>query len=91
MDAISDFLNVKKPRVGLTELAAKADNKTYMDLLTDALVSGSSDDFAYYSRFYIQHLYWNVVRLPNSNGFSIFEEKDIDNRLKSIDFHIETD
>lgn len=91
MDAIFDFLNVKQPRVGLTQLATKADNKMYMNLLTEALVSGSSDDFAYYSRFYIQHLYWNVVRLPNKNGFSIFEEKDIDDRLKQMEFHVETD
>lgn len=31
-----------------------------------------------------------MIRLANKSGQSIFEEKDIDERLETIDFHIET-
>lgn len=66
------------------------DNKLYMNLLTNAFVSGDTEAFTYYCRFYVLHLYWNMVRTPDKSGFSIFEEKDIDKRLEGIDFHIET-
>lgn len=62
----------------------------YMNLITESFVSKDTETFIYYSRFFIQHLYWNMVRLPDKNGYYIFEEKDIDARLKSTDFHIET-
>lgn len=63
----------------------------YMQLLTDAFVSGDQEEFTYYSRFYIQHLYWNMVRQPNKAGSAIFEQKDIDARVQSTDFYVETD
>lgn len=63
----------------------------YMSLLTNAFVTGDTEAFAYYSRFFVLHLHWNMVRLPDKSGSSIFEEKDIDKRLQGIDFHIETD
>lgn len=63
----------------------------YMSLLTSAFVEGDTDAFAYYCRFFVIHLYWNMVRLPDKSGSSVFEEKDIDKRLEGIDFHITTD
>ena len=63
----------------------------YMDLLTTAFVGGDQQSFVYYAHCYILHLYWNMVRLPDKSGYSIFEEKDIDKRLETMDFHIETD
>lgn len=62
----------------------------YMNLITDSFVSKDTEAFAYYSRFYIQHLYWTMVRAPDKNGYFIFEEKDLDARLKNTDFHINT-
>lgn len=32
-----------------------------------------------------------MVRQPNSAGSAIFEQKDIDARLQSTEFHVETD
>lgn len=31
-----------------------------------------------------------MVKAPDKNGYHIFEEKDLDERLKKTDFHIET-
>ena len=42
--------------------------------------------FTYYSRFYTQHIFWNVIRQPNH----IYDKKDIDERLRKFDFHIES-
>lgn len=89
--AITDFIQVKKPLYDVDQLTSTADNKMYMDLITNAFTTGDKEAFAYYSRFYILHLYWNMVRLPDKSGSSIFEEKDIDKRLETMDFHIETD
>jgi hypothetical protein len=62
----------------------------YMNLITEAYVANDLDTFAYYSRFYIQHLHWNMVRTPCKNGYHVFEEKDLDARLKGTNFHIKT-
>ena len=64
----------------------------YMGLLTDSYISQDTEAFTYYSRNFVQHLYWNMVRVPDKkNGISfIFEDKDLDARLKQTDFHIET-
>lgn len=62
----------------------------YMSLITDAYAAKDMETFFYYSRFYIMHLYWNMCRLPDKNGYHIFEEKDLDARLKATDFHINT-
>lgn len=72
------------------DLTKNADNQMYMNLITEAYVSGDAEAFAYYSRFYIQHLYWNMVRMPCKNGYQVFEEKDLDARLEATDFHIDT-
>lgn len=90
-DAINDFINIKKPKLDVDQLTQGGDNQMYMSLLTNAFVTGDTEAFAYYSRFFVLHLHWNMVRLPDKSGSSIFEEKDIDKRLQGIDFHIETD
>ena len=90
-EAITDFINIKKPKLDVDQLTSAADNQMFMNLLTEAFVSGDSEAFTYYCRFYTLHLYWNMVRLPDKSGFSIFEEKDLDKRLQGIDFHINTD
>lgn len=90
-EAITDFINVKKPKLDVDQLTSAGDNQMFMNLLTEAFVSGDSEAFTYYCRFYTLHLYWNMVRLPDKSGFSIFEEKDLDKRLQGIDFHITTD
>jgi len=90
-EAITDFINIKKPKLDVDQLTASGDNQMYMNLLTTAFESGDTDAFAHYCRFYVCHLYWNMVRLPNKSGSSISEEKDIDKRLQTIDFHITTE
>lgn len=90
-NAITDFINIKKPKLDVDQLTASGDNQMYMSLLTSAFVEGDTEAFAYYCRFYVLHLYWNMVRLPDKSGSSVFEEKDIDKRLEGIDFHIKTD
>ena len=62
----------------------------YMNLITEAYVSKNTQDFAYYSRFFIQHLFWTMVRAPDKSGYHIFEEKDLDARLEKTDFCIKT-
>ena len=74
----------------MDEITRTADNKMYMGLITDAYIAGDKETFIYYSHFYILHLYWNMVRLPDKSGSSIFEDKDLDKRLETMDFHIET-
>ena len=58
----------------------------YMNLITESYVQNDPEAFAYYSRFYIQHLYWSLVKATPW----VFEEWDIDDRLKATEFHIET-
>ena len=87
-EAITDFINIKKPKLDVDQLTSTADNKMYMGLMTNAYVTGDKEAFIYYSHYYIQHLYWNMVRLPDKSGSSIFEEKDLDARLETMDFHI---
>lgn len=88
--ATTDFRPAKKARLSVWDLTKNADNEMYMNLITEAHVAGDLDAFAYYSRFFVQHLHWNMVRTPCKNGYHVFEEKDLDARLKATDFHIKT-
>lgn len=51
-EAITDFMNVKKPKFDVDQLTGTADNKMYMDLITNAYVTGDKESFIYYSHFY---------------------------------------
>lgn len=89
-EAITVFTQVKKPKLDVWNLTQTADNQMYMNLITESHVSKDAEAFAYYSRFFVLHLYWTMVRAPDKNGYHIFEEKDLDARLKATDFHIKT-
>ena len=83
-------MKVRQPLLDVKELAGKSDNNLYMDLITRAFKANDADAFVFYSRFYVQHLYWTMVRKP-VDGAWIYEEADVDKRLKSMDFHVDTD
>ena len=87
---MTEFTQIKNPKLNVKDLTQNADNQMYMNLITEAYVSKNTQDFAYFSRFFIQHLFWTMVRAPDKSGCHIFEEKDLDARLEKTDFCIKT-
>lgn len=55
----------------------QAENKSYMNLITDAHMARDTESFIYYSRYYALHLYWNYVRMSEGYFFDSLYKQEI--------------